>query len=101
MIIETIDIHQEEKTWPGTIRWWWISVLMKKISKSEGQDEDSAKAEVVDVTKEWMESMRCIDNVQCDFQGPTIYIQRVTSSQDPQLAVGSSPGQCFLNVLQE
>ena len=45
---------------------------------------------MVDVTEEWMESMRCIDNVQFDFQGPTLYIQRVTSSQDPQLAVESS-----------
>ena len=24
---------------------------------------------MVDVTEEWMESMRCIDNVQFDFQG--------------------------------
>ena len=43
---------------------------MKKISKSEWHDEDSAEAEVVDVSDEWMESMRCKDNVQFDFQGP-------------------------------
>ena len=40
------------------------------FSKSECQDEDSAEAEVVDATEEWVESMRCIDNVQFDFQGP-------------------------------
>ena len=31
--------------------------------------EDSAEAEVADVTEVWMESMTCIDNVSFDFQG--------------------------------
>ena len=35
------------------------------------KNEDSAEAEVVDVTEKWMKSMRCIDNVQFDFQEPS------------------------------
>ena len=70
MIIETIDIYQEERN----LTRYDSKVVDKcpdeKLSKSEGQDEDLAEAEVVDVTEEWMESMRCIDNVQFDFQGP-------------------------------
>ena len=31
---------------------------------------DPAEVEVVDVTEDLMESMRCIDNVQFNFQGP-------------------------------
>ena len=54
----------------------------EKFAKIQCQDEDPAEAEVVDVTEEWMESIRCIDNVQFDFQGP--------SGQDPHLAVPSS-----------
>ena len=42
----------------------------ENIFKSEWQDVDPAEDEVVDVTEDWMESMRCIDNVQFDFHVP-------------------------------
>ena len=83
MIIETIDIHQEHRNlarYDSKVVDRCTKCTNEKFSKSECQDEDQAEAEMIDVTEEWMESMKCIDNVQFDFMGPTIYIQRVTSS---------------------
>ena len=73
MIIETIDIHQELRNlakYDSKVVDKCTKCPNEKFSKSERQDEDQAEAEVVDVTEEWMESMRCIDNLQIDFQGP-------------------------------
>ena len=73
MIIETIDIHQEQRNlarYDSKVLDRCTKCTNEKFSKSECQDEDPAEAEVEDVTEEWMESMRCIDNVQFDFQGP-------------------------------
>ena len=68
------------------IQRWWISVLMTKFSKTECQDEDPADVEVVYVTEEWMESMRCIDNVQFDFQGPNYIHQESNLKSRPSIS---------------
>ena len=78
MIIETIDIHQEQKNLARYDSKVMDKCTNEKSSKSECQDEDSVEVEVVDVTCSLI------------FRGPTIYIQRVISSQDPQLTVESS-----------
>ena len=71
MIIGTIDIHQEQKNLARFDSKVVNKCTNEKFSKSEWQDVDPADSEVVDVTEDWMESMRCTDNVQFDFQVPT------------------------------
>ena len=76
MIIETIDIHQE---WRSRARCdsmvvdKYTKCTNEKFSKTECQDEDPAETGVVDVIEVWMESMRCIDNVQFYFSGAKLY----------------------------
>ena len=73
IIIETIDIHQEQinlARYDSKVVDKCTKYINEKFSKSGCQDEDPAEAEVVDVTEEWLESMRYIENVQFDFQGP-------------------------------
>ena len=70
MIRETIDIHQEQRNLARYDSKEVDKCTNETFSKSECQDEDSAQAEVVDVTEERMKSMKCIDNVHLDFQGP-------------------------------
>ena len=74
IVIETIDIPQEQRNlvrYDSNVMDKCIKCTNEKFSKTECQDEDPAEAEVVDVTEEWMESKRCIGNVQFDFQGPS------------------------------
>ena len=73
MTIETIYIHQEHRNlarYESKVVDKCTKCTNEKFSKTECQDEDPAEAEVADVTEEWMESMRHMDNVQFDFQGP-------------------------------
>ena len=93
MIIETIDVQQEQRSlarYDSKVVDKCTKYTNENCSKTECQDEDSAGAEVVDVTEEWMESMRCIDNVQFDFQVPNNIHPESDIQQDPQLAVESS-----------
>ena len=74
MIIETIDIYQEQRNlarYDSNVVDKCTMCSNERFSKSECQDKTSEEAEVVDVTEEWMESMRCIGNVLYDFQGPS------------------------------
>ena len=87
MVIETIDIHWKQKNLARYDSKVVDKCTNKNLSKSEGQDMDPAEAEVVNVTGDLMQS---IGNVQFDFRSPTVYIQRVTSSHDPQLTVENS-----------
>ena len=41
---------------------------------------------MVDVTEEWMESMRCIDNVQFDFQGPNYMHPKIDIKSRPSVS---------------
>ena len=71
MIIETIVIHKEQRNldrYDSKVLARYDSKVVDKCTKYT--NEDFAEAEVVDVTEEWMESMRCMDNVQFDSQGP-------------------------------
>ena len=70
MIIETIDIQQEQRNLARYDSKVVDKCTNEKVSKRKCQDKDPGEAEVVDVTEKWMESIRCIDSVQFDFQGP-------------------------------
>ena len=73
MIIEAIYIHQEQRNlarYDSKVVDKCTKYTDETFSKSEYQDENTTEAEVADVTEEWMDSMKCIDNVQFDFQGP-------------------------------
>ena len=73
MIIETIYIHQELRNlgrYDSKVVDKCTMCTNETFSQTECQDEAPGEAEMVDVTEEWVESMRCIDNVQFHFQEP-------------------------------
>ena len=101
MIIETIDIHQEQRNLSRYDSKVVDKCTNEKISKTECQDKDPAEDEVIDVTEEWMESMRCIDNVQFDFHGPNYIHPKSDIMSRPSISSREQLRAIFLNVLQE
>ena len=74
----------------------------EKVSKSEWQDVDQVEAKVVDVTEDWMELVRCIDNVHFHFQGsnhihPEIDIKSWPSINSREQLRAMCP-ECFTGI---